>query len=120
MCPGDELVFICATATKGSVRWRLNGNNSQAVIIAGSSPPKTFGSFLLKVTLYNNVTHEVVSTAPNDSAPVSLNGTSIDCTGGFHISLYSVPLSSIFVFILFVIIILLHMYLAFTIHIYCM
>ena len=83
LCPGDELVITCATTTKGSVTWRLNGNNAQIVLLAGTeSLPVTFGSFLLKVTHYNNVTLELVSTATNDSAPVSLNGTSIDCSEG--------------------------------------
>ncbi|XP_019853189.1 PREDICTED: cell wall protein DAN4-like, partial [Amphimedon queenslandica] len=80
-CPGDKLVFTCVTVTEGSVIWRLNGNNSQAALLANDSPPSTLGSFSLKVTQYNIATLEIVSTATSTSAPVSLNGTSIDCSG---------------------------------------
>uniref|UniRef100_A0A1X7UNS6 Fibronectin type-III domain-containing protein n=1 Tax=Amphimedon queenslandica TaxID=400682 RepID=A0A1X7UNS6_AMPQE len=80
-CPGDKLVFACVTVTEGSVIWRLNGNNSQAALLANDSPPSTLGSFSLKVTQYNIATLEIVSTATSTSAPVSLNGTSIDCSG---------------------------------------
>ena len=46
-----------------------------------TSPPTTLGSFLLNVTQYNSNTGELVSTATNTTAPVSLNGTSVDCSG---------------------------------------
>ena len=79
VCPGDKLVFTCVT--DGSVRWRINGNNLQTVIMIDTSPPTTLGSFLLNVTQHDGNTGELVSTATNNSAPVSLNGTSIDCSG---------------------------------------
>ncbi|XP_019853206.1 PREDICTED: uncharacterized protein LOC109582738 [Amphimedon queenslandica] len=78
-CPGNKLVFTCVT--DGSVRWRINGNNLQTVLMIDTSPPTTLGSFLLNVTQHNGNTGELVSTATNNSAPVSLNGTSIDCSG---------------------------------------
>uniref|UniRef100_A0A1X7UDY5 Fibronectin type-III domain-containing protein n=1 Tax=Amphimedon queenslandica TaxID=400682 RepID=A0A1X7UDY5_AMPQE len=81
VCPGDELVFTCATVNGGTVRWRLNGNDGQFVLLAGSSPPTTLGSFSLKVTQYN-APNTIATTATNDPAPVSLNGTSIDCAEG--------------------------------------
>uniref|UniRef100_A0A1X7T5P0 Fibronectin type-III domain-containing protein n=4 Tax=Amphimedon queenslandica TaxID=400682 RepID=A0A1X7T5P0_AMPQE len=94
VCPGDELVFTCATVNGGTVRWRLNENDGQFVLLAGSSPPTTLGSFSLKVTQYN-APNTIVSTATNNSAPVSLNGTSIDCaeglTGPFHRNFINYP-----------------------------
>ena len=80
-CPGDELVFTCVTVTEGSVRWRIDGDNLRSVSMIDTSPPTTLGSFLLNVTQYNSNTGEVVSTAINTTAPVSLNGTSVDCSG---------------------------------------
>uniref|UniRef100_A0A1X7TLQ6 Fibronectin type-III domain-containing protein n=1 Tax=Amphimedon queenslandica TaxID=400682 RepID=A0A1X7TLQ6_AMPQE len=79
VCPGVELVFTCVTSinTHGSVIWRLNGNNAQSAFITNDGNPKTLGSFLLNG---NQEGSELVSTAINTSAPVSLNGTSIDCS----------------------------------------
>ena len=74
-------MFTCVSVTEGSVAWRLNGNNAQSVLLLSDSSPTTLGNFSLDVTQYNIAIVEIISTATSNSAPVSLNGTSIDCSG---------------------------------------
>ena len=72
-------MFTCVTSiTQGSVIWRLNGNNAQSAFLSNDGIPKTLGSFLLDAKQDNS---ELVSTATSTTAPESLNGTSIDCSG---------------------------------------
>uniref|UniRef100_A0A1X7SVE3 Fibronectin type-III domain-containing protein n=1 Tax=Amphimedon queenslandica TaxID=400682 RepID=A0A1X7SVE3_AMPQE len=82
VCPGDELVLTCVTVGTGSVRWRLNGNDGQTLLLDRNTNPTTLGSFSLKVTQFDEMANRIVSTATSESAPVTLNGTSVDCAEG--------------------------------------
>uniref|UniRef100_A0A1X7TTI7 Fibronectin type-III domain-containing protein n=1 Tax=Amphimedon queenslandica TaxID=400682 RepID=A0A1X7TTI7_AMPQE len=82
VCPGDELVFTCVTVGTGSVRWRINGNDGQTLLLDRNTTPTTLGSFSLKVTQFDEMANRIASTATSESAPVSLNGTSVDCAEG--------------------------------------
>ena len=80
VCPGDELVFTCvAITTSGSIVWRIHNGSYQ--FLSSSSKPVTLGSFLLNVISYNISTQWMASTATAGSAPIYLNGTSIECSG---------------------------------------
>ena len=80
VCPGDELVFTCvAITTSGSIVWRIH--NGAYEVLPSDSQPMPLGSFLLNVTSYNISTQRMVSTATAGSAPIQLNGTSIECSG---------------------------------------
>ena len=75
-------MFTCVTVGTGSVRWRINGNEGQTLLLDRNTTPTTLGSFTLKIAQFDEMANRIVSTATNESAPVSLNGTSVDCAEG--------------------------------------
>uniref|UniRef100_A0A1X7T360 Fibronectin type-III domain-containing protein n=1 Tax=Amphimedon queenslandica TaxID=400682 RepID=A0A1X7T360_AMPQE len=76
-CPGDRLVLTCTTDT-GSLVWEVDGMNIQ---LAKQGATTEKGGFLVNIT---NITgNTTISTATDESVPVSLDGTMIGCSDTF-------------------------------------
>ena len=79
MCPGGRLVFTCTTDGSPIVNWRDgSGVQGQTSI---NDKPITVGSFKITAAQVDGV---LVSTATNESVPVQLNGTKIECSIDFE------------------------------------
>uniref|UniRef100_A0A1X7SZ90 Fibronectin type-III domain-containing protein n=1 Tax=Amphimedon queenslandica TaxID=400682 RepID=A0A1X7SZ90_AMPQE len=78
-CPGDRLVLTCTTDT-GSLVWEVDGMSIQ---LAKQGATTEKGGFLINITNINGNTNTTISTATDESVPVSLDGTMIGCSDTF-------------------------------------
>uniref|UniRef100_A0A1X7TR21 Fibronectin type-III domain-containing protein n=1 Tax=Amphimedon queenslandica TaxID=400682 RepID=A0A1X7TR21_AMPQE len=77
VCPGDKLVLTCIlTGTGGAAIWHGDKGTVELLRPDGSLND-TVDSFFVNINESNSTT--VISTAINDSVPVTLDGANVDC-----------------------------------------
>ena len=79
VCPGGRLVLTCTTDGSTIVTWR--GDSGTEGQISSNDNPITVGSFNVTAGQVDGV---FASYATNESVPVQLNGTNIECSIDFE------------------------------------
>ena len=100
VCPGSKLVFTCSTTRSNNLVFWIGGSNQVYTITSTSNPGTAFESFYVTAAQVGNT---LESNFTNESVPLQLNGTIINCSDHYSSRSRTVNIAGIlFIVIVFI------------------